>query len=289
MHAYLVGLIGSGISVSLTPPMHMAEARSLGLDYVYRTIDLDLLGIAPTEVGALVRAARALGFDALNITHPCKQLVIEHLDRLDPVAARVGAVNTVIFDAGEAVGYNTDSTGFATAFAAGLPGAAVGDVVQLGAGGAGAAVADALLSHGVEHLTLVDVDDQRASGLAAALTARFPGARIESSDPDKLPVLLPESDGLVHCTPTGMAHHPGLPLDPELLHPELWVSDIVYRPLQTPLLRAARELGCRTLDGGFMAVHQAADTLQLVTGLIPDADRMLANFRSLVEAESGSP
>ena len=285
MHAYLVGLIGSGTAVSLTPAMHMAEARSLGLEYIYRAIDLDLLGIAPTEVGALVRAARALGFDALNITHPCKQLVIEHLDRLDPVAARVSAVNTVIFEAGEAVGYNTDSTGFATAFATGLPGAAVGEVVQLGAGGAGAAVADALLSHGVEHLTLVDVDDQRASDLAAELTARFPGARVQSSHPDKLSVLLPETDGLVHCTPTGMAQHPGLPLDPELLHPHLWVSDIVYRPLQTVLLGAARDLGCRTLDGGFMAVHQAADTLQLVTGLIPDTERMSANFRSLVESE----
>src|SRR6476469_9038343 len=136
MHAYLVGLIGSGISVSLTPAMHMTEARALGLDYVYRTIDLDLLEIAPTEVGALVRAARALGFDALNVTHPCKQLVIEHLDRLDPVAARVGAVNTVIFEEGATVGYNTDSTGFATAFATGLAGAKLRDVVQLGAGGA---------------------------------------------------------------------------------------------------------------------------------------------------------
>jgi shikimate dehydrogenase len=228
-----------------------------------------------------------LGFDALNITQPCKQLVIEHLDRLDPAAARMGAVNTVIFEAGEAVGYNTDSTGFATALAAWLPGAAVSDVVQLGAGGAGAAVADALLSLGVEHLTLVDVDDHRPSELAVALTARFAGARVESSHPDKLSVLLPESDGLVHCTPTGMAHHPGLPLDPELLHPQLWVSDIVYRPLQTALLRAARDLGCRTLHGGFMAVHQAAHTLHLVTGLTPDADRMLETFQSLVGSESG--
>ena len=120
-------------------------------------------------MGTLVRAARTLGFNALNITHPCKQLVVEHLDALDERAARLGAVNTVIFGERGAVGYNTDASGFATAFRTGLPGAPVSEVVQLGAGGAGAAVADALLSDGTEHLTVVDVDVDRA-------TAPRPGA-----------------------------------------------------------------------------------------------------------------
>ncbi len=113
---YLVGLIGAGIGPSLTPAMHMAEAKALGLDYVYRTIDIDELGIAPTEVGTLVRNARALGYDALNITHPCKQLVLPHLDGLTDRAARVGAVNTVIFTEAGAIGHNTDTSGFGTAF-----------------------------------------------------------------------------------------------------------------------------------------------------------------------------
>ena len=102
---------------------------------------------------------------------------------------------------------------------------------------------------------------------------------------DKLSVLLPGSDGLVHCTPTGMADHPGLPLDPALLHRGLWVADIVYRPLDTALLRAARAVGCRTLHGGHMAVHQAVDTLRLVSGTEPDAERMLRHFQTLVENE----
>jgi quinate/shikimate dehydrogenase (NAD+) len=285
-HPFLVGLIGAGIGPSLTPPLHMAEARALGLDYVYRTIDIAALGIAPTEVGTLVRAARTLGYDALNITHPCKQLVVEHLDALDERAARLGAVNTVILGEGGAVGYNTDASGFATAFRTGLPGAAVTEVVQLGAGGAGAAVADALLSDGTEHLTVVDVDVDRATALARALADRFPTARVDAGEIDKLPVLLPHSDGLVHCTPTGMADHPGLPVDPDLLHAGLWVADIVYRPLNTELLQAARRAGCRTLSGGHMAVHQAADTFTLVTGLRPDLDRMFASFTHLLGGEA---
>ena len=282
---FLVGLIGAGIGPSLTPPLHMAEARALGLDYVYRTIDIAALGIAPTEVGTLVRAARTLCYDALNVTHPCKQLVVEHLDALDERAARLGAVNTVIFGDRGAVGYNTDASGFATAFRTGLPGAAVTEVVQLGAGGAGAAVADALLSDGTEHLTVVDVDVDRATALARALTDRFPTARVDAGEIDKLPVL-PHSDGLVHCTPTGMADHPGLPVDPDLLHAGLWVADIVYRPLNTELLQAARRAGCRTLSGGHMAVHQAADTFTLVTGLQPDLDRMFATFTHLLGGEA---
>ena len=289
MHPYLVGLIGAGIGSSLTPPMHMAESRALGLDYVYRTIDIAALGIAPQLVGDLVAAAGTLGYDALNITHPCKQLVVEHLDDLDESAARVGAVNTVIFSSAGAVGYNTDGSGFAAAFTTGLPEAATAEVVQLGAGGAGAAVADALLAHGTEHLTLVDIDQDRASSLAQVLARRFPTARVDATDREALADVLPAADGLVHCTPTGMADHPGLPLDPELLHPALWVVDLVYRPLDTALLQAARTAGCRTLDGGRMAVHQAAHTLALVTGRQPDLERMFDNFTRLLRSEDRQP
>ena len=280
--SYLLGLVGAGVGPSLTPAIHMLEARALGLDYVYRAVDLTALNLPPSEIGPLVRYAAALGYDALNVTHPCKQLVVEHLDRLDDRAARVGAVNTVIFSDGAATGYNTDHSGFSTALTTGLPGAAKDAIVQLGAGGAGAAVADALLEDGTAHLIIVDRDDARAVALAGQLALRFPAAQVEASETDKLPVLMRAADGLVHCTPTGMADHPGLPLDPALLHPALWVADIVYRPLETALLRAARAAGCRILHGGHMAVHQAADTLRLVTGREPDIARMLRTFADLV-------
>lgn len=284
-HPYLVGLIGDGVTPSLTPPLHMREAAEHGLRYVYRTIDLAALGLPPASIGELVRGARILGYDALNVTHPCKQLVLPHLDRLDATAERLGAVNTVLFEEDGAVGYNTDTTGFAEAMRSGLPGVPLRDVVQLGAGGAGAAVADALLTLGTDRLTVVDLDEARGEALASALTGRFPQARVAAAHPDKLSVLLAEADGLVNCTPMGMAHHPGLPLPADLLHAALWVADIVYRPLDTALLQAARSAGCRTLDGGHMATYQAADAFRLITGIAPDAGRMLAHLRELATTE----
>lgn len=132
--SFLVGLVGSGIGPSLSPALHEREADRQGLRYLYRLIDIDSLGVEAHAVGDLVRAARDLGFDGLNITHPCKQLVIEHLDGLDPQAEALGAVNTVVFEDGRAIGHNTDVTGFAASFARGLPDAPLERVVQLGAG-----------------------------------------------------------------------------------------------------------------------------------------------------------
>ena len=282
MAPYLVGLVGTGVGPSLTPALHMAEGRAQGLDYVYRTIDLNAVGVAPERIGDVLTWARTFGFNALNITHPCKRLVIEHLDDIDQLAAELGAVNTVVFDGSRAIGYNTDTTGFALGFREGLPDAATDNVVQVGAGGAGAAVGDALLRLGTDHLTIVDLDIERATALARELSARRPESRVDASLPDKLAVLLPASDGVVHCTPTGMAEHPGMPFAAELLHPGLWVADIVYRPLDTELLTAALAAGCRVCDGGHMAVHQATEAFELITGITPDTERMSRHFRRLV-------
>lgn len=286
--AYLVGLIGSGIGTSLSPALHEREADRKGLRYVYRIVDIDVLGVPPEAVGDLLRSARDLGFDGLNITHPCKQLVLPHLDALSPQAQALGAVNSVVIDTdGRATGHNTDVTGFAESFARGMPGVPLQHVVQLGAGGAGAAVAHALLTLGAERITLVDALPERAAALATALSRHFGADRAAMAGPERLPALLAAADeagGLVHATPTGMAAHPGLPLPAELLHPGLWVADVVYRPLETELLRTARAAGCVTLDGGGMAVFQAADAFRLFTGQEPDSTRMLADFRQLTGA-----
>ncbi|MFE2427479.1 shikimate dehydrogenase [Streptomyces sp. NPDC059373] len=282
--SYLTGLIGSGIGPSLSPALHEREADRHGLRLLYRTIDIDELGLPATAVGELLNAARTLGFDGLNITHPCKQLVIEHLDELAPEAEQLGAVNTVVFHDGRAIGHNTDVTGFAQSFARGLPEAPTGRVVQLGAGGAGAAVAHALLTLGADRLTLVDTDHARAAALAAALNSSFGPARATAAPFVELAAELARADGLAHVTPTGMAAHPGLPFPAELLRPQLWVAEVVYRPLETELLRRARALGCRTLDGGGMAVFQAADAFRLFTGREPHTDRMLDDLADLVGA-----
>jgi shikimate dehydrogenase len=269
--SYLVGLVGTGIGPSLSPALHEREAERLGLRYLYRRLDLGELGLDPAQTGDLIAAARITGYDGLNVTHPCKQLVLPSLDELDPTAAALGAVNTVVFRDGVAVGHNTDTTGFFRAMRTGLPDARTDRVVLLGAGGAGAACAHALAE---AHLTVFDHDHTRATELVRRLGDR---AEVGTS----LAAALAGADGLVHATPTGMTAHPGLPLPAELLDPRLWVADVVYRPLATALVEAARARGCRVLDGGRMAVYQAADAFRLFTGRTPDADRMLRHFDTL--------
>jgi shikimate dehydrogenase len=280
--SFLVGLVGSGIGPSLSPPMHEREADELGLRYLYRRLDLDVLHRPATAIGEILAAARLAGYDGLNVTHPCKQLVLPHLDELSPDAEALGAVNTVVLRDGRAVGHNTDWSGFARSFDRGLPDAGLDRVVLLGAGGAGAAVAHALLTLGADRLTVLDVDGRRARALAGSLEERFGVGRAAGGDAGQLAGELARADGLVHATPTGMVAHPGLPLPADLLRPELWVADIVYRPLETDLVRTARRLGCRVLDGGGMAVFQAVDAFRLFTGVEPDAERMLAHFTTLV-------
>jgi len=259
-------LVGAGIGPSLSPALHEREADQLGIRYLYRRLDLDELRL---PVGDIVTAARIAGYDGLNITHPGKQLVLKHLDRLDSTRAALGAVNTFVFRDGQAIGYNTDTTGFARAVETGLPDVAMDRVVLIGAGEAGAACAHALRTLGATHIEVFDQDPVRAGKLPGTTA----GTDLEKA--------LSTADGLVHATPTGMTAHPGLPLDEDLLDPRLWVADVVYRPLNTALVQAARARGCRVLDGGRMAVFQAADAFRLFTGRTPDADRMLRYFETL--------
>ncbi|MGV9365516.1 shikimate dehydrogenase [Amycolatopsis sp. NPDC003731] len=274
MTSYLIGLVGTGIGPSASPALHEREADELGLRYVYRLLDLDVLC---RPVADVLAAARLAGFDGLNVTHPAKQAVLPHLDELSPEAEALGAVNTVVFRNHRAIGHNTDATGFARSLTRGLPDAPMDDVVLLGAGGAGAAVAHALLSLGTGRLTVHDVDGSRSARLAEALERRFGPGRAQTGDL----TALEGADGLVHATPTGMAAHPGSPVPAELLHPGLWVADIVYRPLETALLAAARARGCRVLHGGGMVVLQAAESFRLFTGAEPDPARMLRHFDAL--------
>lgn len=288
---WLVGLIGTGIGTSLSPPLHEREADQLGLRYLYRLLDLTGLGLPATAIGDLLAAARLAGYDGLNITHPVKQLVLEHLDELSPDAAALGAVNTVVFRGGKAIGHNTDLPGFARSVSVGLPDASLDRVVLLGAGGAGAAVAHALLSLGAGTVRIFDTDQRRSQALAGSLSVHFGPNRVSAGRLDHggaaLADALGAADGLANATPTGMHGHTGMPVPAEALRPGLWVADVVYRPLNTELLRAARARGCRVLDGGRMLVYQAADAFRLFTGVEPDVDRMLRHFDTLVSERQG--
>ncbi|MEQ3549255.1 shikimate dehydrogenase [Pseudonocardia nematodicida] len=284
------GLIGAGIGPSLSPALHEREAVALGMALRYLRWDLAELGAGPADVGDLLARARVEGYLGLNVTHPCKQLVLGHLDTLAPDAAAIGAVNTVVIGPdGTLTGHNTDWTGFGDGLREGLPGASLENVVLLGAGGAGAAAGYALARRGVRELHVVDVDAARATALATTLTPHLaPGATATGHPRPALDGLVTRAGGLVHATPVGMAEHPGMPFDAGLLAGRPWVAEIVYRPLDTALLQAARAAGCRTVDGGRMAVHQAAEAFRLFTGRVPDTARMLAHLAEMITAEEGT-
>ncbi len=285
--SWLAGLIGHGVRPSLTPELHEREAQRQGLRYVYKVIELPDVSIDRPRLERLLAAAVELGYDGLNITHPVKQAVVPLVDELDPAVASIGALNTVLIRGGRTIGHNTDVTGFRQAFEGGLPHVDRDRVVLLGAGGAGTAVAHALADLGVQHLSVVEPDPERGNTLRNSL--RTFSTEVDLVDLDGLAAALKASAGIVNATPIGMAAHPGSPLPDALLHAELWLADIVYRPLDTALLRAARAAGCTVLNGAAMAVHQAADAFELITGRPADRHAMLRDFDELAAAETPDP
>ncbi len=280
----LCGLIGAGIQRSLTPAMQEEEARAQGLRLHYQLIDLDKAGQGAEALPNLLSAAKTMAFAGLNITFPCKQAVIPLLDDLSDEARAMGAVNTVVFRNGKAVGHNTDGSGWRWGFERTLPGADLSRAVLLGAGGAGSAIAHSLCRMKTASLVIVDQDVARAAALAAELNRQYGGNAASGSG--DVAAAVQGATGLVHATPTGMDKLPGLPLKADLLRPDLWVSEIVYFPLETSLLKTARSLGCRVVDGGTMAVGQAVGAFELFTGRPADAARVDAHFRRLVAARA---
>lgn len=279
MKKVLLGLIGKGIGRSLSPALHEEEGRHHGLRVHYQLIDLDAAGAGVDALPGLIRAARIMGFAGLNVTYPCKQSVMPLLDGLSEEAKAIGAVNTVVRDGERLIGHNTDGSGWSWGLRRALPRADLRRVVLLGAGGAGSAIADAVLRLGAQQLSIFDRDAGRAAALAARLNRHLPGAR--AAPAADLGAALAGASGLIHATPTGMEKTPGMPLPPALLRPSLWVAEVVYVPLETELLRSARALGCATMDGGHMAVGQAIGAFRLFTGGDPDPARMDAHFRRL--------
>ena len=284
----LAGLIGCGISQSRTPRMHMAEARAQGMTGLYQILDMECDLRSDMHLSTMVAAAQACGFHGLNITYPFKIDVIPLLDDLSDNARAVGAVNTVVFRGGQRIGHNTDLWGFAQSFQRNLGGAKRENVLLIGAGGAGVAVAHALVDSGVAHLMIHDSDMARAMLLAEQLQAKRPDLRITAVRDLAEFATRGSLCGLVNATPVGMAKLPGMAAPVEILHPEMWVADIVYFPLETELLRTARALGCRVLAGSGMAVFQAVRAFELFTGRAADPARMQATFEAFDTIDSAA-
>ncbi|MDQ6916236.1 MAG: shikimate dehydrogenase [Pseudomonadota bacterium] len=281
---FLVGLIGEGIQGSRSPALHEQEGRRLGLSLHYQLIDVAKARRTVAELPLLLEAAQIMGFAGLNITHPFKQAVLPLLDQLSADARAIGAVNTVVFRDGKREGHNTDWSGFATPFKSKLSDVSVDRVVLMGAGGAGAAVAHAALTLGAKSLAIVDPDAAKASQLSTSLNERFGAGRASAVGDPRAAIVA--ANGIINATPIGMTGHPGTPFDTSWLQARQWVAEIVYFPLETALLHAARSRGCRTLDGGGMAVWQAVGAFKLFTGVDPEPARMETHFRNLVSSST---
>jgi shikimate dehydrogenase len=273
------GLIGRSILASRSPWLHEQEAAAQGIDLAYTLFDFTDRDLDDAALGGLLQRLAAEGYAGVNVTYPFKQAVIPLLDDLADCARLVGAVNTVAMRDGQMCGYNTDKTGFETSLAEGLSGAAMGKVLQLGAGGAGAAVANALLSAGAATVIVADLDLARADNLTAMLVRHFGNGRARACRMDQIDTS--GVDGIVNTTPVGMAASPGPAIAIDLIAAKHWVADIVYFPLETELLRQARLKGCRTLDGSGMVIHQAARAFEILTGHPANPQRMRASFNQI--------
>lgn len=274
--SWLCGLVGEGISSSRSPAMHEREAKNMGIPLVYRIIDTNQWKGSVQDLPDIFHWLERFGFNGVNVTHPYKQAIIPLLDELSDAASAIGAVNTVIFKNGKLSGHNTDWSGYAANFKQTLPNASLTSIGQIGAGGAAAAVAYALLSLGATELKIFDVDKNKAHDLVERLQNLFPLAAVHMAQSAE--DALNGASGVVQTSPIGMDSHPGTPFPSSLLTEKQWFSEVIYFPRETKLLGEARRKGCPTVSGIGMAVFQAADAFELFTGLTPDRERMLREF-----------
>jgi shikimate dehydrogenase len=242
--------------------MHNAAFAALGIDAVYTAFD-----VRPEALGAAIAGARALGIRQLAVSIPHKQAVIEHLDQVDPIASRIGAVNTVTLVDGSLVGSNSDWSGAVRALERETPlGGRLAAV--LGAGGAARAVVHGLLGAGAK-VVVLNRTPERAVALAADLGAEGGGPLADLSG---MPV-----DLLVNTTSVGLGSEES-PVPEDTLHSGMVVMDAVYQPERTRLLRDAEARGARTIPGKWMLVYQAAEQLRLWTGRDAPVDEMARAF-----------
>ena len=271
MTMHVFGLIGNPVGHSLSPPMHEAAYRELDMDARYVTLEPD-----PDDVTAAIEGAAALGIDGLNVTIPFKQDVLDDVDP-DPLASRIGAVNTVDFSTSPPRGYNTDAAGVRRAFdhhGVSLSGT---DAVVVGAGGAARAVAFTL-ADACERVHVANRTVEKAESLAADVRADA-DATVTAGGLDTLSDRVPAADVLVNATSVGMESDE-TPVPADLLHGNLAVLDAVYTPVETRLLRDAAAAGATTVDGGWMLLFQGVVAFERWVGRDAPVEAMNDALRS---------
>lgn len=268
--ARLAGVMGWPVEHSLSPRLHGYWLEQHGIDGAYVP-----LAVAPADLPTALTALPALGFRGVNLTLPHKEQALDLCQEVDDLARRIGAVNTIVVRDGRLFGSNSDAFGFLENLKEGAPDwrAEAAPAVVLGAGGASRAVVAALADAGVPEVRLVNRTRERAEALATAL-----GGALSVYDWDRREAALAEAGLLVNTTTLGMAGQPPLDLDLGALPVEAVVTDIVYTPLMTPLLQAARTRGNPLVDGLGMLLHQARPGFEAWYGVRPEVTPGLRDF-----------
>lgn len=265
----LYAVIGDPIKHSKSPLMHNAALRSMNVNGIYAAFH-----VLPHELEQAVQGIRALGIGGVNVTIPHKERVMAYLDDIDESAQVIGAVNTIVRRGGKLIGYNTDGLGYVRSLKEEMmPDLSAARILLIGSGGAARGIAYALLKEGCQELSIANRTVERAQALADDLSP-YGQIRVvpllEAPDIDA-----EQADIVINTTSVGM--HPdveAIPLNPDWLQPHLIVSDIVYNPLDTALLQAARRTGCRTHSGLGMFVYQGAIAFEMWTGKQAPAELM---------------
>lgn len=257
------GVIGNPVGHSLSPAIHNAAFRELGLNYVYLAWQVEAIGDA-------LRGLRALGnFRGASVTIPHKIAALQFLDAVDETARQIGAINTIVSDKGKLTGYNTDATGALCALREGGVELKGQRVTLIGSGGAARAIACALIAESsLTKLTVLGIDDRERTSLGQDLRSQTASTTVEDFhlDESSLRRVLPDTSVLIHSTPIGMSPNTdGSCVSASLLHSDLTVMDIVYNPLETKLLKDAKQAGCKTIPGLEMFLHQAVAQFELWT------------------------
>ena len=254
----LCAVLGSPIQHSASPAMHNAAFAALGLNWRYLAFEVD-----PKNLRAAIEGARAMNFAGLNLTVPHKLLAVDMVDELDASAKTWGAVNTIKFESGRAIGFNTDAEAIATSLREDLKVELRGaKVLLLGAGGAGRTAALKLAAENVAELFLVNRTASKTVEIAAEIKKQFPSIKVSVGYPKS------DVDLLLNATSLGLKPEDAAPLDEKLysLKQTRAVYDMIYKPAETKLLVAAQAAGCRTANGIGMLVHQGAKAFEIWTG-----------------------
>lgn len=264
----LTGLLGSPVSHSISPMMHNEAFQQLGLDYAYMAFDIEL-----EKLASVVEALRIMNVRGFNLTMPHKNAMCSLCDSLSPAAEIIGAVNTVVNDGGHLTGYTTDGTGYMRALKEDGHDIVGKKMTLLGAGGAATSIFVQAALDGVSEISIFNRRSpfwERAEKIIKMLTERT-NCKIklyDYSDPNILKREISESVILTNGTSVGMAPdvERSLITDTSVFHKDLIVSDVIYNPRETLLLRQAKEAGCKTQNGLYMLLYQGAEAFKLWTG-----------------------